>query len=65
MAAAPLLAQQSRCAADPHDSSCGLDTTLHLLKISAIVLAVLLVVIVFAAVAVYRRNQRAKLTPDD
>jgi cation transporter-like permease len=65
MAAAPLLAQQSRCAADPHDSSCGLDTTLHLLKISAIVLAVLLVVIIIAAVAVYRRNQRARLTPDD
>lgn len=61
----PALAQESRCAIDPHDSGCALDSTLHLLRVAAIALAVFLVLIIGLAIAVYRKNQRSKLTPDD
>ena len=61
----PVLAQESRCAIDPHDSSCALDSTLHLLRLTAIILAVILVLTVVLVVFIYRKNQRAKLTPHD
>jgi hypothetical protein len=61
----PALAQESRCVVDPHDSTCGLDSTLHLLRWLAIILAIILIAIVVIAIAAYRRNQRTKLTRDD
>ncbi len=61
----PALAQESRCAVDPHNSSCGLDSTLHLLHWLAIILALVLIAIVSIAIAAYRKNQNKKLTRDD
>ncbi len=64
-ASAPALAQQSTCATDPHGSGCGLDSTLHLLRYLAIALALILASIIIIAIAAYRKNRNAKLTPND
>jgi hypothetical protein len=61
----PALAQQSPCALNPHDSSCGFDRTLHFLYWLAAALAILLVLIIALALAAYRKNKHSKLTPDD
>jgi len=58
-------AQQSPCALNPHDRACTLDRTLNILYWLAAVLAILLVAIIALAFAVYRKNKRSKLTPDD
>jgi hypothetical protein len=63
--AAAALAQQSPCALNPHDSSCGFDRTLHFLYWLAAALAILLVLIIALALAAYRKNKHSKLTPDD
>ncbi len=63
--ALPALAQQTNCATNPHDSSCVFDSTLHLLHWLAILLAIILIAIIAVAIAAYRKNKRAKLTPDD
>ena len=61
----PTAAQESRCAVDPHDSSCALDSTLHLLRLTAVVLAIFLILIIGLVIAIYRRKKRTKLTPND
>lgn len=58
-------ADEAACATNPHDSNCGLESTLHLLRVVAVILAVLLVGIVVVAYAAYRKNQHRKLTPDE
>lgn len=60
-----VMAQESICATDPHDSHCGLQGTLHLLYVLAGVLGVALVGIVVVAVVAYRKNENKKLTPDE
>lgn len=66
MPAAQIFAQQqSICATDPHDSHCGLQGTLRVLYVLAGVLTLVLVGIVVAAYAAYRKNQDKKLTPDE
>jgi hypothetical protein len=60
----PLLAQQSTCTINPHDSSCALQSTLHLLHWLALILAFVLLVIVVVAITAYRKIKKAKLTPD-
>jgi hypothetical protein len=61
----PLLAQETNCAVDPHNSACAFDSTDHLLHVIAIILAVVLAVIIAAAVIAYRKAEKKKLTPDD
>jgi cytochrome b len=62
-ASLPLRAQETNCAIDPHNPSCGFDDTLHFLHILIAILSVILVVTIAAAVAAYRRMQRKKLIP--
>ena len=64
-ASAPLLAQETNCAIDPHNSACAFDSTDHLLHIIAVILGVLLAIIIVVAVIAYRKAEKKKLTPDD
>lgn len=59
------VAQENICATDPHDSHCGLQSTLKLLYVLAAVLCVVLVGIVAAAYVAYKKNKDKKLTPDE
>lgn len=65
MPAVSAMAQESICATDPHDSHCGLQGTLKLLRVAAVVLGLVLAGIVVVAINAYRKNENKKLTPDE
>ena len=65
LAAAPALAQSVDCVANPSDPACSLGHTLHLLYWIAGGLALLLVIVVVLAIAIYRKNKTTELHPHD
>ncbi len=56
---------QSTCATSPHDPSCKLDSALHMLYWLAGGLGCLLAAVVILACMIYRKNKKARLTPDE
>lgn len=61
----PLLAQSTDCSLHPDDAACSLAHTLHVLHWIAGGLALLLLLVIALAIAVYRKNKSAELTPHD